>query len=388
MTDPVAVLGIGMHPWGKWGRPFQEYALIAARKAVADAGIDLSAVGFLVAAGSVRCGYAGHVAAATVARGLHLPDVEAVTVYGACASGAQALAVARDRILAGRCDVALVVGADVAQPIGQPPEKGSLSGPAVAEDAQGVPNRAWLGLRASRRLHECGTTMDDLHRVRVKNSAHGARNPQARFRSPLSPREIEFSPMVASPLRLLHISTFSDGAAAVVIASEQFARRRGEIGVRIRSISLSALTGDGIEMPYLSAQLPGAEDRSGRAANVERTLREGGVAPAELSAIELYDVSPVSELDWYEHIGLCAPGNAELLSRAGATAHGGRSPVNVSGGLASFGEAVSAQALAQVCELTRQLQGRCGARQIDGARSALAVSDGMYGNVASVLLTS
>src|SRR5687767_13799255 len=99
MKESVVVLGTGMHPWGNWGRPVLEYAAVAARAAVADAGISLSDVGFVAAAGTVRCGYPGYVAAATLCHLLGLRDVEAVTTYGACASGAQALAVARDRIL-------------------------------------------------------------------------------------------------------------------------------------------------------------------------------------------------------------------------------------------------------------------------------------------------
>jgi acetyl-CoA acetyltransferase len=99
-------------------------------------------------------------------------------------------------------------------------------------------------------------------------------------------------------------------------------------------------------------------------------------------------VSPVSELDWYESIGLCRVGEAEILLRSGATALGGRIPVNVSGGLSSFGEAVAAQALAQVCELTWQMRGQCCERQVKDARVGLAVSDGIYGHVGSILMST
>jgi acetyl-CoA acetyltransferase len=388
MRDSVVVLGTGLHPWGNWGRPVLEYASVAARVAIADAGISWGEIGFVSAAGSVRCGYPGYVAASSISRMLGLHDVEAVTTYGACVSGAQALAVGRDRILAGGCDVALVVGADVAKPVGQEIAEGNGAGHATMNAAPNIPNRAWLGLLATRRMHESGTTTEDLHRVRIKNSAHGASNMNARFKMPLSMRDIELSPLVASPLRLLHVSTFSDGAAAVVIASEKFARKTRGAHVRIRAISVSVLSDDGIEMPYVSARMPRFGTKSGRASNVSRTLHASGVAPEDLSAVELYDVSSVSELDWYEHIGLCRIGEAEELLKSGSTTLGGRIPVNVSGGLTSFGEAVSAQALAQICELTGQLQGRCGERQIARARTGLAVCDGMYGHVASAVLST
>ncbi len=378
MSKSVVVLGAGMHPWGKWGHSFLEYANVAARAAMHSAGIAWRDIGFVVAAGSVRCGYEGYVAAFSLCRMLGLHGVEAVTVYGACVSGAQALAVARDRVLAGGCEAALVVGADVAEPVQQ----------TQARAAAQIPNRAWLGLRATRRVHEHGVTADDLHRVRIKNSAHGALNPHARFRTALRTREIEFSPMVASPLRLLHISTFSDGAAAIVICSEAFAKRHSRRGARIRAISLSTLPDEGIEMPYLSSRVPAAGGESWRAANVAKSLHAAGIAPEDLSLVELYDVSSVSELEWYEHVGLCERGGAEALLRSNATALGGHIPVNVSGGLASFGEAVSAQALAQVCELAWQLQGKCSGRQVAGARTGLAVCDGMYGHMASVALST
>lgn len=380
--NSVVILGTGVHPWGRWEYPFLDYACAAARSAIEESGVGSRDIGFVAAAGSVRCGYPGYVAAAVISRRLGLCDVESITSYGACTSGAQALAVARDRILSGGCEVALVVGADLARPSG---EGAAADGKHAAPP---IPNHAWLGLRATRRMHEFGTTLQDLSQVRVKNSTHGAANKIARFRLPLSARDIAKSRVVASPLHLLHISTYSDGAAALVIASEEYSRRHCPSAVRIRSIALSVLPDEGLEMPYLSGRWPESRQGGGRTANVARALGESGVSPEELSAVELYDVSSVSELDWYEHIGLCRVGDAERLLQSGATALGGRIPVNASGGLTSFGEAVAAQALLQVCELTWQLQGRCQSRQVEGARTGLAVCDGMYGHVASVVVST
>jgi len=113
---------------------------------------------------------------------------------------------------------------------------------------------------------------------------------------------------------------------------------------------------------------------------------EAGLGPKDLSLAEVYDLSSALELDWYEDIGLCAEGEAESLLLSGATAVGGRVPVNASGGLASFGEAVPAQALAQVCELTRQLRGQAGSRQIEDARVGLAVNQGLFGHGSGTIL--
>ena len=114
--------------------------------------------------------------------------------------------------------------------------------------------------------------------------------------------------------------------------------------------------------------------------------RRPGVGPDDLDCAEVYDLSTAMELDWYEQIGLCAPGEAEKLLRDGETTIGGRIPVNPSGGLACFGEAVPAQAIAQVCELTWQLRGQAGGRQVEGARVGLTINQGLFGHGSSVIV--
>mgnify|MGYP006200847213 CR=1 FL=1 len=113
-----------------------------------------------------------------------------------------------------------------------------------------------------------------------------------------------------------------------------------------------------------------------------------GIGPEDLSLAEVYDLSTALELDWYEHLGLCAPGDAEGLLRDGATTVGGRVPVNPSGGLACFGEAVPAQAIAQVCEVTWQLRGQAGDRQVADARVGVTANKGLFGHGSSVLLST
>ena len=111
-TNEVAVAGVGMHPWGKWGHNFVTYGVHAALAALSDAGIPWEDVGFVSGADTMRNGYPGYVAGATFAQALGWTGVPVTSSYGACASGAMAIEAARARILSGRCDVALVVGAD------------------------------------------------------------------------------------------------------------------------------------------------------------------------------------------------------------------------------------------------------------------------------------
>ena len=112
---------------------------------------------------------------------------------------------------------------------------------------------------------------------------------------------------------------------------------------------------------------------------------EAGIGPDDLDLAEVYDLSSALELDWYENIGLCKQGEAEKLLRDGDTTIGGRIPVNPSGGLGCFGEAVPAQAIAQVCELTWQLRGQAGDRQVEGAQVGITANQGLFGHGSSVI---
>jgi acetyl-CoA acetyltransferase len=142
-------------------------------------------------------------------------------------------------------------------------------------------------------------------------------------------------------------------------------------------------------MPNLatdSAAVAAAPDRPFKASITDAAYEEAGIGPDDLDVAEVYDLSTALELDWYEDIGICGPGEAEKLLRDGATTLGGRIPVNPSGGLACFGEAVPAQAIAQVCEITWQLRGQAGERQVDGAKVGITANQGLFGHGSSVLL--
>jgi acetyl-CoA acetyltransferase len=390
----VAVLGVGMHEWGKWGRPFQEYGVTAALRALDDAGVAWTDVQLVVGGETVRNGYPGYVAGATMAEALGWTGARVATAYAACASGGAALEVARTRILAGLCDVALVVGADTTP-------KGFLA-PNAGErwdDADwlrfrllGMTNPAYFALYARRRMDLHGATDADFAAVKVKNARHGLVNPYARYRKAVTAEDVLASPMVADPLRLLEVCATSDGAAAVVVSSMDYARRRTANPVRIRAISTVTPTFPNtvIEMPNLSTDSAVAvapAEPGFRGSIAAACYEESGVGPEDLSLAEVYDLSTALELDWYEDIGLCAPGEAEKLLHDGATALGGRVPVNPSGGLACFGEAVPAQALAQVCEVAWQLRGEATGRQVEGASVGITANQGLFGHGSSVLLS-
>src|SRR5256886_7631838 len=195
MTD-VVVAGVGMHPWGKWGRNFVEYGIEAAEAALADAGLGWRDVQFVSGADTIRNGYPGFVSGATFAQALGWSGARVSSCYAACASGAAALSIARDRILAGGCDVALVVGADTTPkgffaPVGgdRPDDPDWLRFRLL-----GATNPTYFGLYARRRMEPYGATERDFARVKVKNSRPGAANP-----NPPYPKAVTWDEGLATP---------------------------------------------------------------------------------------------------------------------------------------------------------------------------------------------
>ncbi|KAA0235424.1 MAG: hypothetical protein JJLCMIEE_01794 [Acidimicrobiales bacterium] len=390
----IAVIGVGMHPWGKWGRWFVEYGVKAISDALDDARLEWRDIQFVAGADTVRNGYPGYVAGATFAQAMGWTGIPISSSYAACASGAQAIQSARAQILAGFCDVALVVGADTTPKGFLAPTKGERQADPdwLRFRLLGATNPTYFGLYARRRMDEFGATEEDFARVKVKNSRAGALNPYARYQKEFTLEEVLASPVVADPLRLLEICATSDGGGALVVSSLDFARRHG-VSDPIRITGVSTVTP---EFPNTVIEMPNfATDSAAGVAGPGTTFRDSiaaaayeqaGVGPDDLDLAEVYDLSSALELDWYENIGLCKQGEAERLLRDGDTTLGGRIPVNPSGGLGAFGEAVPAQAIAQVCELVWQLRGQAGPRQVEGAAVGLTVNQGLFGHGSSVIV--
>jgi acetyl-CoA acetyltransferase len=396
-VNDVVVAGVGMTPWGKWGRSFVEYGVEAALEALADAGLDWRDVQFVAAGETVRNGYAGYVAGSSIAQALGWSGAQLSTSYGACASGTMAIDAARARIMAGLCDIALVVGADTTP-------KGFLAPNAGDRPSDpdwlrfrllGAANPAYFAFMARRRIDLHGATPEQFAAVKVKNARHGVANPRARYRKTVTVDEVLGSPIVADPLHLLDICATSDGGAAVVLVSAAKARQLagGSARVRIRGVASVTPTYPNtvLEIPNIatdSSAVVAPGEQSYMDSIAAAAYEQAGVGPEDLDVAEVYDLATALELDWYEHLGLCRPGEAEKLLEDGETTLGGRVPVNPSGGLACFGEAVPAQAIAQVCEITWQLQGRAGGRQVDAARVGITANKGLFGHGSAVVLSA
>jgi acetyl-CoA acetyltransferase len=392
----VAVLGAGMHPWGKWGRNFVEYGLAAAGDALREANLPWTDIQYVAGADTIRNGYPGFIAGATFAQALGWTGARVSSAYAACASGAHAIDNARAQILAGMCDVALVVGADTTPKGFFKPVGGDRKDDPdwLRFHLMGATNPTYFALYARRRMELFGATEEDFAAVKVKNAKHGLENANARYRKEVTVDEVLASPMVADPLRLLEICATSDGGAALVLTSMEFARRHAGTDDLVTIDAVSTVTP---RFPQAIIEMPNfSTDSASSAAAVGATFKQSiaqaayelaGIGPEDVSVAEVYDLSAALELDWYEDIGLCKEGEAERLLRDGDTAIGGRIPVNPSGGLSCFGEAIPAQAIAQVCELVWQLRGQATGRQVEGATVGITANQGLFGHGSSVIVS-
>jgi acetyl-CoA acetyltransferase len=378
VVTAVEVAGIGLHPFGRFeGKTVTEMGITAVRDALADAGVDRR--GFQAAfCGTAYSGVAaGHrVLDAFGATGGPIVDVEA-----GCASGGAALMMAAGAIVAGQYDTVLVFGMEKMP-------KGIIRSSFFApwqEEAGLSPAPAYFALRAQRLMRESGVTKDHLAAVVVKNRANGVHNPDAMFRKEVTAQEVLASRMVCDPLHLWMLCSPNEGAAAVVLR----AANGPGAGVRVAGVALrSHLPGNVLSEASPMSGLVDDDVPAATTLAAQAAFKEAGLGQSDLDVVECQDTDAARELLSYEELGLCPAGDAAKLLEEGATRMSGRLPVNPSGGLLSKGEPLGASALGQVVELTRQLRGQAGPRQVDGARVALGHTVGRGANASVVILTA
>jgi acetyl-CoA acetyltransferase len=385
-----------MHPWGKFpDSTFVDLGVVATRNALADAGIRWSDVEFLGASIHIWGGLPGAMAGNQVVQALGETGIPVTNSFGACSSAGAAMRAAYLEIATGAADIAVALGADKSPDGFLPQVPKVIQVPLDVDDLRwkvvGASNPVYWALECRRRMAEVGTTEADLAQVKVLLSRHGSQNPLARFRREFSASDVLSSPMVCDPLHLLELCTTSDGAAAVVLCSDRVAKQRQSTGVRVRAVTLgTAETQDpSIRMPFLSVKTNGTGrplSESSQAA--ARAYNQAGIEPKEIDFVELPDNSAWHVLAYLEAIGMCDSGEPERMLRAGELSIDGRLPVCPSGGLSSLGEAVSAQGLAQVCEIAWQLRGMAGNRQVPRARAGLGQVYGLFGASSTVILTT
>ena len=332
---------------------------------------------------------------ATFAQALGWTGARVASSYAACASGVTALEVARTRILAGLCDVALVVGADTTPKGFLAPNAGDRPDDPdwLRFRLVGATNPTYFALYARRRMDLYGATDADFAQVKVKNARHGLAQPerpvpQGGHRGGGAGQPDGGRP--AAPARdLRHLRRRARPSSCTSMDYARRARRRP--GAHRGVSTVTPTYPEHGDRPAELRHRLGRRRWRRRSCTFSDSIahaayEEAGIGPDDLGLAEVYDLSTALELDWYEDIGLCKPGEAEQLLNDGDTTIGGRIPVNPSGGLACFGEAVPAQALAQVCEVTWQLRGQADGRQVEGAQVGVTVNQGLFGHGSSVLL--
>jgi acetyl-CoA acetyltransferase len=384
-VSEVVVAGVGMHHFGRFeGASTTDMGVVAVRAALAEAGVGRG--GFQAA----FCGtaYGGVATGHKVLSRLGMTGMPIVDVEAGCASGGAALMLAAGAIRAGQYDTVLVFGTEK-MPKGI--IRSSFFEP-WQEDAGLAATPAFFALRAQRLCQTSGVTKEHLARVVVKNRRHGAANPDAMFQKETTVEAVLGSRVVCEPLHLFMLCSPNEGAAAVVLRREGLSSTSAAAGAAAPVTLAAAVLRSHLPGSVLSESTPlsGKVDDDVPAPTTlaaTAAYEEAGLGPADLDVVECQDTDAARELGSYEELGLCEPGGSAALFDSGATALGGRLPVNPSGGLLSKGEPLGASALGQVVELVRQLRCECGARQVQGARVALSHTVGRGANAGVVVLT-
>ncbi len=388
----VAVIGVGMHPWGKFDeKPLNQMCREAVELALKDAGAEWREMQ-AIAAGSSRFsgGFGWGLNGNEVGLDIGMTGVPIYNLSAGCATGGHAFNVAYTLVASGQVDVALAVAGEK-MPRGFIPTSGGDADPFDIQYLQfvcaGMTGPAFWAMLTRRRMEEYGTTERHLAMVAVKAHKNSVHNANARYRKEFTLEEVLESPMVSYPLRLYEICPVSDGAAAAVLCSAEEARKRTSKPVWVAASTLAtAQLGDGIPKG-VAAVAPGPKAHHSEVTSaVKKSFEAAGIGPKEIDVVELQDNTVYYELAFPEEWGLCEPGQAEWLVERGETAPTGSLPINPSGGFLSFGEATTAMGIWEVCELVWQLRGEAGARQVPEAKVGLGQTIGLGGNGTAVIL--
>lgn len=370
MIEGVCVVGAAMTDLHRRDQPVEAMACEAARAALADASLRPGDVGLVVASNALggRLNDQGCIRGQSWLRSIGLQGAPVINVDNSCAGGSSALHMGVLAAVAGESPV-LVVGVekmltgDRASTLagiedGLPaPERAELR--ATLDNGSGSVLMAMNARWARTQLDARGTRIEEIAAAASRAYRCAARNPKAQHHRTPSPQDVLDSPAVVPPLRRLMCSSFTDGAAAVVVA-------RSPAAGMPRVLASVARSGNG-ELEY--------HDRL--ADTTAEAWKESGVAPADVDVVELHDATSAEELYALESLGFFAPGEAGWATARGRTDVGGDAvTVNPSGGLVARGHPLGATGLCQVVELADQLRGRAGDRQVEGARLAVAVNTG------------
>ncbi|HEY4659105.1 MAG TPA: thiolase domain-containing protein [Gemmatimonadaceae bacterium] len=368
----VAVVAAGMTRFGElWQSSLRDLWVDAALETLANARadhVDAIFVGNMSAGQFVGQEHLGPL----LADQLGMRGTAAVRVESACASGGAALRAAFAEVASGLSDLVLASGVEKMTDSTDVTEVLASAADQELEVYHGVTFPGLYAMIARAHMHQYGTTEEDLAWVAVKNHRHGAKNPRAQFRREVTLDDVMGSSLVAEPLRLLHCSPVSDGAAAVLLCPLADAKRYTDRPVKI--------IGSGLATSAMAlSDRANIADLDAVERSAQRAYKMSGVVPARMQVVELHDCFTIAEICCVEALGLVQRGQGGAAARSGCTALGGRFPVNTSGGLKAKGHPVGATGIAQVIEIFEQLRGEAGERQVEGAGIGMAQNMGGSG---------
>ncbi|HKP63131.1 MAG TPA: thiolase family protein [Polyangiales bacterium] len=349
----VAVIGVGLHPYGKWrDKKPKDLAQTAIEGALKSAGLAWK---------DVQSGWCGHTslgmtAGARLFGALGQTGLSITNVENASATGSYAFRGAYLDVASGEFDVALALGIDMLpRRDGPKPEKPAEEAKPAEPEKPRPPTGPMLKFASDAQAHmdKYGTTIDQLAMVSVKQHHNAARNPYAQYQEEVTLEQVHAARVVAPPLTVLHCCPFGDGAAAAILVSEEVVKRFGMKKPIWVATSVSRST---------VAREPELTDLT--AATAREAYARAGIGPSELGMIELHDAATIEEIQYAESLGLCAEGEGGKLVEQGATAINGRIPINPSGGLLAMGHPFGPTGLGQIAEIFWQLRGEAGNRQI------------------------
>jgi len=368
----VAIVGAGMTRFGElWDRSLRDLFVEAATAALESAGVDRPDsiwVGNMAGGQFVGQEHLGPLCADW----LGMAGVPAARVESACASSGVALRTAYLEVASGASDLVLAAGVEKMTDGADVTNVLATASDQEGEVYHGVTFPGLYAMIARAHMAKYGTTEEDLAHVSVKNHKNGSLNPKAQFPAVVTLEQVMSSSLVAEPLRLLHCSPVSDGAAAVLLCPLKDAKRYTDRPVKILASALatgSMALADRADIATLDAVQRAAE----------RAYQQAKVGPGDIDVAEVHDCFSISEICCIEALGFADRGHGAEAARSGWSAIGGRLPVNTSGGLKSKGHPVGATGVAQVIEIFEQLRGEAGKRQVENARVGLAQNMGGSG---------
>jgi len=375
LTERVAVVGIGHAKFGKrTDATIRELAHEAVAPALEDAGITTAEIDASVV------GVAGDVFAAQGSPGALIHDYVGMgskpsfRVEAACATGSAGVRTAWSLIRAGLAEVVLVVGAETMTHVGTPmaTEWMARAGDTRWEYPFGITFPGFYALMATRHMHEFGTSRMQLSMVSVKSHKYGALNPFAHLQKEVSLEEAMKSVPICQPLNLYDCCLISDGAAAVIMASEERARKISDAPVWIAGLGSASDT-------MMISERPSLVGLTASKVAAEQAYKMAGVTPDDVDLACTHDCFSIAEIMSYEDLGFCRKGEGGKFIEEGQSYIGGKVPVNVDGGLKAKGHPLGATGVSMTVEVVKQLRGEAGKRQVDGAEIGLTHNVGETG---------